>query len=190
MTWLFKAYVLVPDDDFKDYIKDHKNDYEDGKIDLNADELMKIAKNKYEILKEQGTWQKPSKEGEEIIALKAEIAQLRENKKRPNGSKSGKGKTSKDKNNDEKHAWKKIKIEGKDILRKNGKIYYWCQFHKAYTIHSPKACSLNPENSGKNKEELASIQAQEDSESAQAFNIDAEEDGEDYNTFRDEYDEV
>ena len=100
---------------------------------------MGLALTKYKTLKEQETWDRGSQEGDEIIALKAEIALLKQKHQQ-----QGKRKSDQGKRNDERFSWKEKKIAGKETLTKNNKTYHWCPFHKAYTIHKPTDCRLAP----------------------------------------------
>lgn len=73
---LFGSYVDFSDSMFRAYIKKRKDKYGDG-IAFTANQLMGLAKNKYELLKEAGEWNAPSKEEEKIIALQAKFDALK-----------------------------------------------------------------------------------------------------------------
>jgi hypothetical protein len=72
---LFKGYEAVPDKVFKDYIEQKKSGFEEGGT-INPDELMQLAQNKYEGRVLAKTWNAPSDEQEQIIALEARIQSL------------------------------------------------------------------------------------------------------------------
>ena len=68
--------MAVSDKTFKRYIEGKKSDYEEGK-DITPEKLMVLAKNKYQNLVQDGIWNAPSQQEEEIIALKAELESLK-----------------------------------------------------------------------------------------------------------------
>eukprot|EP00957_Ditylum_brightwellii_P027073 2047119-Ditylum_brightwellii.AAC.1 len=65
MTNLFKAYLVASDGNFIRYIRIKKDAYNDG-LDITVDALMSHAKTKYEILKQQETWNAMPLEQEQI----------------------------------------------------------------------------------------------------------------------------
>ena len=56
---LFKGYLATSDKNLVEYIRIILGKYEEGK-DYRAEELMKLADNKFKLLKERGTWNAPS----------------------------------------------------------------------------------------------------------------------------------
>ena len=50
---------------------------------------MKWAKVKYGIIKEKGLWNAPTREEQQILAMKAEINNLKKSKEKKQGSKNG-----------------------------------------------------------------------------------------------------
>jgi hypothetical protein len=70
---LFKGYNSVTDIEFKNYIKQKKSAYEDGTLNLEEDQLMMVAENKFDALVQAGDWNQPTREQEQIIALTATI---------------------------------------------------------------------------------------------------------------------
>jgi len=75
MVNLFKGYLATLDMEFQQYIKQKKNDYEEGQ-DLTEDSIMVMAKNKYKSLVITGEWNSPSREQKEILALNAKLEKL------------------------------------------------------------------------------------------------------------------
>jgi len=133
---LFKGYKAASDRDFVAYIRHKENEYNEGK-DITPQYLMQLAVNRYYTMKEGGTWNSPTEEQTEIIALKAQLKKLqkvtktRENTKGANNNQSRRHpiwKTKQPKTNEP--TTKKVK----------GKIYHWCPTHKLWTIHDPKEC--------------------------------------------------
>jgi hypothetical protein len=75
MVNLFKGYEAVPDKEFTTYIASKKSRYEEGKP-LTTNELMELAQNKFKNKKQVKTWNTPTEEQEQIIALEARIESL------------------------------------------------------------------------------------------------------------------
>ena len=95
---------------------------------MNPQKIKDLAITKFNTLKEQGIWDQGSAANDEIIALKAEIALLKQNNKR---------KTDTEKSQDKRSSWKEKKVTGTEVLVKNNKTYHWCPYHIAYTIQKP-----------------------------------------------------
>jgi len=133
---------VAPDKEFATYTKQKKNDYEEGQ-NLQEDDLMTMAENKYKSLVHMGEWNAPRKEQKEILALTAKLESIIKKKK---SDKNERGK--------EKFEWKKVAPENeKDTKEKNGKTYNWCTKHKMWTIHKSSECTLGSRNKDKNKKE-------------------------------------
>jgi hypothetical protein len=77
---LFKGYEAVPDRVFKDYIEQKKSNFEEGSA-ITSDELMQLAQNKFEGRVLAKTWNAPTDEQEQIIALEARIESLQSKNK-------------------------------------------------------------------------------------------------------------
>ena len=58
MVNLFKGYLAAPDKEFSAYIKQKKNSYEEGQ-DLQEEDLMTMAENKFKSLVRAGEWNVP-----------------------------------------------------------------------------------------------------------------------------------
>jgi hypothetical protein len=130
---LFKGYMSVSDDSFVDFIKRKKDAYEEGDINLTANELMESTANKYNGLKQQGRWNATSEQDEKIIALQAKIQALenvRKTKKTNSDVKSNvrpKGLPD----------WVYIGPTSGETETKtvNGKVYYWCSNHRKWSLN-------------------------------------------------------
>merc|ERR1712066_890828 len=90
------------------------------------------------------------------------------------------GSSSKDKQGSsdqrqDKFARKSKRVQGRDVMKKDGKTYFWNQYFSAYTLHAPVASGKNPANEGRSKEELDSIQRKVDRGELNAFQIELEE---------------
>ena len=77
MVNLFRAYLSVSDAVFHRYMEIQKDDYNDGVRDLSPIKLMELAGNKYKSLVEEDVWQAPTASDKEIIALRAQVAELK-----------------------------------------------------------------------------------------------------------------
>ena len=163
---LFSAYQVVPCFNFKTYINRMHEDYLDGKYQtMTYESLMGMAKNKYNYLRNKGTWGAKSIDDDKIVAMTAAINELKGqlklspqlaakvekgNKKR----KGQKNKNKKDKSDRAKQkkdeAWKKVppKDGEKHEKKHDERTYHWCEHHMAWTMHSPKECRLGKERKG------------------------------------------
>ena len=161
---LFTAYLTAPDPVFTRYIEQKQNAYHDGAEQTEAG-LMYSAISKYQARIDAGTWCTTNPE-DEIVALKAELKQLKDlqsnskkdkkTKKDKDKKKKGKSKTD-DKN--KKPDWmlkEPTQAERQAGNKKsvNGKEYHWCPHHKAWTRHSPTECRLgsSPSTSSSNEQ--------------------------------------
>ena len=128
ITNLFIAYNIVPDPVFKAYMTNHQDAYMDSKADYTEDKLMEITINKYKILMEAETWNAPTAQDSQIIALTAEIDAL----KKIDNQKSIKSCCNKT-----NIAWKKGPPDNKDQDQKTvgNTTYNWCIHHKYWTVH-------------------------------------------------------
>jgi hypothetical protein len=134
---LFKGYKACKDSEFVEYIKKKEDMYEEGgNIDYN--QLMDWAVNKYKARKEAGTWCQRTTEEETIIALQAQVKDLMKASIQSNKSDSQKSGTG-----------TKVGQRGKKTNKKakkqvNGKTYHWCPNHKAWTRHTAAECKGIP----------------------------------------------
>lgn len=73
---LFQAYKTVDDKDFVDFIRAKQREYNKGD-ELTAEQLMMEAENEYLRAVETEEWQQPTAEQEKIVALSAQVADLK-----------------------------------------------------------------------------------------------------------------
>jgi hypothetical protein len=167
---LFEAYEIVPDRKFNKHIENKKDDYEEGAA-TTVNGLMHQALTKFKDLKRSKKWQAPTAEEEQIVALVAQVEQLKQGtaKKKKSGEKGGEKQRKQRRDDDPKYAWKLVKPKHGEPLTKdvNGKTYHWCPKHTAWVLHDPGACRL--EGAGKTKQrgedgELTMMQAMADSD--------------------------
>jgi hypothetical protein len=52
----FSAYMVIPCHNFRSYIKRKQDAYTDGTLTLTHEELIMLATNKFNLLKQEGTW--------------------------------------------------------------------------------------------------------------------------------------
>ena len=165
LTNLWRAYFVVSDKNFVRYIQAKKDNYDEGE-NIDQDNLMTLAENKYKALVVEEKWNSLSDEQHQIVSLTAEVKKLKENclqlgnkgksnnkKKSDNTTQSGDSNSnSKAKSNNskqrfkEKWAWKKVepKQGESEIKTFNDTKYYWCKGHKLWckTKHNVNNCKL------------------------------------------------
>ena len=155
---LFKGYKKANDKAFRDWVKRLQEDYNDRKVTFhpNGIELMEKVENYYLDKMRTGEWGKLDEDQETILALKAQLKNMENPKKKgkkdekekksKKGSKK-RGRNEEDKENEpyEKPAWKlQAPKEGEPKKKEvEGKTYHWCTGHKEWTIHTSAACRLN-----------------------------------------------
>ena len=149
---LTKAYKKVPDRAFAIYITGKINSHNDGTNVLTAEQLMEYAKNKYDELVAENEWMIGDATEQQLIALTAQLEQVKmsnnnlrqqmrkqkgvQNKKMPNQDKTKR-------TNDAKWAWKMIAPKhGERTKVFEGKTYFWCKYHKKWTLHKSTECRL------------------------------------------------
>jgi hypothetical protein len=173
---LFTAYQVIPYFNFKTYINRLHDDYLDGKFPtMTHESLMGLAKNKFNYLRNMGTWGAKSLKDDKIVVMAAAIDELKgqlklapqlaaaaakgdkDKDKDKRGKRGQKGKNKKNRYDRAKQkkdeAWKKIppKDDKKKEKTHDGRTYYWCVHHMAWTMHSPKECCLGREQKGEDK---------------------------------------
>jgi len=149
---LFKGYKACKDAEFVDYIKKKEDLYEEGG-QVEYQQLMDWALNKYKTRKESDQWCQRTSEEETIIALQAQVKSLISSQKKQDtsgrsaGRKDQKKSIKKSKGKaryqmEDKPAWmKKPPIEGeKQSKTVEGKEYHWCPHHGSWTRHKPSEC--------------------------------------------------
>ena len=151
LSYLFKAYAVVPDAKFRDYIETKKSEYEEGRLTqdglpFTSDYLMLLGDNKCKGMKQNKTWITPSPEDEKIVALQAEVTKLQKamvattsDPKRNTAPKAG---SPPKKQRAEKPIWMtKPPAAGEPSFKKvDGKDYWWCPKHHSWGRHQPQDC--------------------------------------------------
>jgi hypothetical protein len=153
---LFKAYLNVADQNFVEYMKKKKDDYDEGTTVLEPETLMTHALNKYHILVQEKKWKTMSPQDEQLVALKAQYEELRDAnlrlarsisaKKSPKTGRNGKKSSRKGQKQQQKQPepWKKEPPKEGEPHTKivNNKTYNWCPKHLAWTFHTEADCRL------------------------------------------------
>jgi hypothetical protein len=74
---LFSVYMVVPCNNFRSYIKRKQDAYTDETLTLMHEELIMLATNKFNLLRQEGTWGAKSPDKDKIVAMQAELTALR-----------------------------------------------------------------------------------------------------------------
>jgi hypothetical protein len=154
---LFSAYMVIPCNNFRSYIKRKQDAYTDGTLTLTHEELIMLATNKFNLLKQEGTWGAESPNKDKIMAMQAELTahrgqfQLAPNLKKAAGAKDddkaggkkedgGDNKKQKNKKNNTNKKkqkrdenWKKTPPKQGEPHKKqlNRHTWHWCKHHMA-----------------------------------------------------------
>jgi hypothetical protein len=153
---VFKGYETAQDSEFALFIKRKKDAYDEGG-DITVTSLMDAAENKFKTRVLLKTWSAPTKEQEQILALTAQVNQLRITKAAPQKDKRAPKDPKAKQDRDQKWAWKKVlPKEGEPVTKVvDGKTYHLaCEHHpKQWVCHTTAECSKNPANNGVPKDE-------------------------------------
>ena len=153
---IFKGYKACKDAEFVDYIKKKEDLYEEGG-EVNYQQLMDWALNKFKTRKESEQWCQRTTEEETIIALQAQVNNLMVHQKKPTypaGKSNGDGKKDYKQGFNKKGkgkgkpragdlpAWMTTspKVGEKQHKTVEGKDYHWCPNHNRWTRHRPSEC--------------------------------------------------
>jgi hypothetical protein len=150
---LFAAYMVVPCHNFRSYIEHKQNAYTDGTLTLTHKELIMLTTNKFNLLKQEGTWGAKPSDKDKIVAMQAELTALKgqfqlapnlkkamgvKDDKRAGGRKQGGGNDKKKENkknnaNKREHKkdeiWKKTPPKKREVHKKKvkGRTWCWCK---------------------------------------------------------------
>ncbi len=183
---LFSLYMVIPCNNFRSYIKHKQDAYTDGTLTLTHEELIMLATNKFNLLKQEGTWGAKSPDEDKIVAMQAELTahrgqfQLAPNLKKAAGAKDdnkaggkkdggGDNKKQKNKKNntnkkEQKRAanWKKTPPKEGEPHKKEVKrrTWHWCKHHMAWGNHKVGLCQLGNEHTNQQTNGLNQVAAQ------------------------------
>jgi hypothetical protein len=146
---LFKGLKAVPCKEFRSYINCKEELYTDGTLTLTAQELAIVSQQRYALMKTKGTFMKSQSIDHEIVAMKADMVQLKgklalsKNVEQAGTEKKGEGTKKQYQKKDE--AWKKVPPQAGEPLTKQirNKDFHWCVHHMAWTVHLPSNCRLS-----------------------------------------------
>jgi len=161
IVYLFKGYKAAADDSFRKYIQNQRDSYDQGES-MDHYTLMTRALNKYKTMLEENEWCAISAQEEQIIALSAQLKQLKDSnlklskvadpksfqkgfsKDQGRGKKKN-GKGGKRSKHKDDTAWKKAPPKAGSPETKNisGKTYHWCKYHNAWVEHEPEGNGPN-----------------------------------------------
>ena len=148
---LFRAYKAAKDKKFVSYIEKKEEDSHDGSRTITYQQLMELAKSKYELRVESGEWNAPSSDEEKILALETTIKGLQSKlgkKQQSNKSdkKAGKGRRAKSRNSKRgvppDMAWILVppKPDEKQPKIVNEKEWWFCTKHNKWCRHKTADC--------------------------------------------------
>ena len=164
INFLFVGYIACSDKNFVTAMECVKDDWELDHSNITPQQLMKLALNKYDTRVLEKTWNKPSSEEREIVALKAQITKLSTSNKQssadtPDASaptttnnnkrrRKDKGKGSsnftgmKNKVWTGDHKWRGEAPSPGAATTKvvKGKTYHFCSHHKCWLGHTTAQC--------------------------------------------------
>lgn len=147
-----KAYRLVPNREFKTYIQNRIDEHNDGTRPLTTVQLMDKAKSKFDEMNESKTWTSEDDTEKQLVALTAQLEQIQLTNKRlnkkfkantPSKDFKRKNKNKKFEKDDAKWKWKDSPPKkGETTKVFQGKTYYFCVYHRKWTLHKPDECRL------------------------------------------------
>jgi hypothetical protein len=183
---LFSVYMVVPCHNFRSYIKHKLDAYTDWTLTLTHKELVMLATNKFNLLKQEGMWGAKSPDEEKIMAMQAKLTtlkgqfQLSPNLKMATGAKDedkagdkkqggGNNKKKKNKKNNankreqkEDENWKKTPPKEGEAHEKKvkGHTWRWCKHHMAWGNHKEENCRLGKDRTSQQNSGINQVAAQ------------------------------
>ena len=144
---LFLGYRACKDNHFVEYIERKEEQYEEGE-NITAETALQNHR-----------WCEQTKEQKEILALRAEVTDLKKKikpKSQTGSNSDGKNKRKSDSNKDKKKkgkkenpkdAWMTVPPKKGEPLEKthNGKDWKWCSYHKRWGSHKVDTCRAKQE---------------------------------------------
>mmetsp|Transcript_101610 Transcript_101610/g.294034 ORF Transcript_101610/g.294034 Transcript_101610/m.294034 type:complete len:427 (+) Transcript_101610:119-1399(+) len=144
---LWKAYKNCGDKTFASYMKREHEDYQMKNEDVEPRALMNTALNMFKLMKESGEWKKPTESDREIIALRAQIEDLKKKSRgQDRGGNGGRRDTRRPTNNRKPEAMKSAPQDVNMVVQYKGKPWYWCCKENGgkcggrWRAHEPKQC--------------------------------------------------
>jgi hypothetical protein len=163
---LFQGYLVADDSEFRRYMERQFDDFLDERgdmKDISVAKIMAMALSKYNFRVNKGMWGAKSAAEQRIVAMNAEIADLR-GKLKLTGAKGKGGKgtkpgskppfkaknkknTSDKKKQKQDEAWKKVPPKDGEPTTKTvgGRTFKWCIHHMAWANHTSEECRVGQE---------------------------------------------
>ena len=158
LTNLFKGYSAVKDHKFVAYIDEKQSRYDDGQL-YTENDLMDLAEARYAILVDKGTWNKPSPEQEQILVMRAQLANMSKTTVPPTKKRTKTGRFEPTPEDGPKRRkwetqpeWKEKNLKPKDVNKRkwwlNRPWFFCCKDNKGHcerwVQHEPSACNGKP----------------------------------------------
>lgn len=159
IVYVFEAYLKVDDSVFNRYIERKKEAYDDGSEEVTVDALLDLALVKYNQIKQAGKWRSKTPEQEQIFALLSKLDNHTKQKFIEKDPKKNKGKDKTDgykkkkgprtpekkkKGSPEKKLklppWRYVRTGQESTMVKDGKTWYWCDYHEFWCDHQTGDC--------------------------------------------------
>jgi hypothetical protein len=184
INFLFVGYIACSDKNFVTAMERVKDDWELDHSNITPQQLMKLALNKYDTRVLEKSWNKPSSEEREIVALKAQITKLSSSSKQSPTGTSLDASASKDsatttnnkrrrngKNKSTSFTGMKNKVWTGDNKWRGeapspgapttkvvkGKTYHYCSHHKCWLGHTTAQCKAAAKEAGTSSNITASL---------------------------------
>jgi hypothetical protein len=178
--------MVVPCHNFRSYTKHKQDTYTDGTLTLTHKELIILVTNKFNLLKQEGTWGAKSPDEDKIVAMQAELTalkgqiQLAPNLKKATGDKDdnkaggkkkggGDNKKKKNKKNNANKSeqkkdenWKKTPLKEGEAHENEvkGHTWHWCKHHMAWGNHKEENCRLGKDCTNQQKSSINQVAGQ------------------------------
>lgn len=172
INYLFVGYLACSDKNFVASMERIKDDWELDHTNMTPQHLMKLALNKFDTRVLEKSWNKPTSEEREIVALKAQITKLSSSttNKQSSNDKSDNVTTASTTNNKSRRSGKDKKrftgVKNKTWTGESkwrgeapspgapttkvvkGKTYHYCTWHKCWLGHTTAQCKAAAKESG------------------------------------------
>jgi hypothetical protein len=149
VDYLFQALKAVHVPAFVQYIVLKEDAHDDGTVPVSPEQLIIWAQQKYNLMVDKGEWTVETSKKDEIVAMRAEIDDLKGKLTLTDKTKvaiEGGPKTTGKNFQKTDEAWKKTPpAAGEPRTKKiRNKTFHWCEHHMAWTMHKPDDCRLRP----------------------------------------------
>ena len=156
-VYLLKAYKTSPDPDLVDYVKRKEMEYDDG-WEVTHTELMQLVGNKYATRAAEEEFEGGEEKVESIIALQAQVDELKQEIAYHGGSSKGSGASKTGYQGKSLNVrppmepWKKVAPTAAEVAAGsktvNGKQFFYCAKHGYWCAHITKDCKSQLKSEG------------------------------------------